>query len=1042
MTTFNKEQLQAITYDKGPLLVAAGPGSGKTAVITERVKFLLTKKKVKPTEILCLTFSEKGAREMKTRLEKMKIDTADIQISTYHSFCNKILHDFSMISGIGTGRLVSRASFLVWGLENIDSFGFDSWIEIKSNPAELIEKMIDGISTFKDELIEPDEIQKYVKKELAKVTKKTDAEIIQDLHNLDNLIKIYRKYDAYKRKQGVLDFDDLIVLTNQLLDDKSKKHVLNHLQNTYKHILVDEFQDNNFAQFSIVKKLVTKGHITAVGDDDQSIYRFQGSYPEIFADFMRSFKNSKMILLKKNYRNIPSVVDLSGQLLKQDQNRKRKPIVSTKKNKDRVLLTTCTSEFFQAEYVKDKILELKKKNKKLNYSDFAVLSRKQLDGMLIADMLTSTGIPVNYVGKSNIFNSPGARNLMSYLYVVADPENSGIYINRILEVHGVSVSDIKAINMEAQKRAWSKPGDCVFDVISDLIVFKYYKDKESKLQKMRVKLSNGTQIRSISSHLRNLLNISNEGTTAKTIHDVMRKYTDIFKNATREFTFENFIEVSVLLDLQNAATDLQVLKPNCTIKDFLHYVDALEKFEVETEQGSGLTNSVQVSTIHQSKGKEFAHVFIINAGERQIPLDFRQKLFYVPKGLAKGLYPATDPKTYFTNEERRLLYVGMTRAIDNLYISYVNQFSSGNERDLSKFLDDLDPQTNSNIKLAIKTGKHTKSSTIITNPVDILQKEALTIAIKNINTGQYESALQKLVDLNAIKQYKKKKTLKGIKLARGISLNPSPNLEKKLKGIKTKAIDISDLTLSATKLVTYDKCPKKFKYETIWKAGSNLPNPNMYRGSVFHDVVKQAGEAQEKGKIMTVKQLTDAYTAQWDITKFLDFGKTKESQERGNMKKMLGVYKKWIDQSRNKVVAIEQPFGLKIKGILIKGKIDRVEVTPTGDLWVVDYKTGTWPPKSLKKDIQLTVYSLACQKLYGKLPARAMLFYPMNDTNNKKKKRFYDFSVTPAIFKTSMKEIEGLVDRIKNLDFDATPGGGRYGVCGMCDFRTICEDAK
>ena len=139
---------------------------------------------------------------------------------------------------------------------------------------------------------------------------------------------------------------------------------------------------------------------------------------------------------------------------------------------------------------------------------------------------------------------------------------------------------------------------------------------------MQVRLSNSTQIRSISSHLRNLLSITNQGTTAKTIHDVMRKYTDIFKNATSEDTFDNFIEVSVLLDLQNAATDLQVLKPNCTIKDFLHYIDALEKFEVETEQGSGLTNSVQVSTIHQSKGKEFAHVFIINAGARQIPVSY------------------------------------------------------------------------------------------------------------------------------------------------------------------------------------------------------------------------------------------------------------------------------------------------------------------------------------------------------------------------------------------------------------------------------------
>ena len=283
----NKEQKAAVTYDKGPLLVSAGPGSGKTRVIAERVKFLIEKKKLKQTQILCLTFGNAGAEAMRARLEEMKVDTTDLQISTYHSFCNNILRDYSINSAVAAGRIVKRSSFLVWGLENIDSFGFDEWFDLTkissvSRTAVLIEKLIDGISTFKDELITPEEISQYVNKELLRISSSTPIEKEQSIHELDNLVKIYKKYDEYKRKQGVLDFDDLIVLTNELLADSKKKHVLNHLQNTYKHILIDEFQDNNFAQFALVKKLVAKGNVTAVGDDDQSIYRFQGAYPEIF----------------------------------------------------------------------------------------------------------------------------------------------------------------------------------------------------------------------------------------------------------------------------------------------------------------------------------------------------------------------------------------------------------------------------------------------------------------------------------------------------------------------------------------------------------------------------------------------------------------------------------------------------------------------------------------------------------------------------------------------------------------------------------------
>ena len=1036
-------------------MVSAGPGSGKTKVITQRVKFLLEKKKLKPSQILCLTFGNTGAETMRKRLQEMKIDTTDIKITTYHSFCLDILRDFSISSAVGAGRIVKRSSFLVWGLENIDKFGFDRWLDVSkissvTGSADLIEKMIDGISTFKDELIKPEEITRYVKKNLAKVTSRTDAQEVQKLHELDNLVKIYKKYDEYKKKQGVLDFDDLIVLTNELLADKTKKHVLNHLQNQYKHILIDEFQDNNFAQFSIIKKLVTKGNVTAVGDDDQSIYRFQSAYPEIFKDFMKSFKGAKTIFLKKNYRNIKSVVALSTTLLKEDTTRHEKKIESTKKSNDKVSVVPCKGELAQAEYVKKEILRLKKKNKKLQYKDFAVLSRTQRGGMLIASMLTSAGIPVSYVGKSNIFASQSARSLISYLSVISEPNNSAKYINQILENHGVSNNDIVAINYEAKARTWNNPGsDFVLDVLSDLKLRKRKKEKfNGDIVEIQPKLEYKKQIRTVYRLLSELIDVAKTSSTVKTINEILRDRTDIFKKTTYDDSFENYIERSVLIDLLENANDLQALKPECSMNDFLNYIDTLEKFEVEIEQGTEFSDSVQVSTIHQSKGDEFAHVFIINVGASQVPLSHTKKMFYVPKGLAKALIPATDPKTSFKNEERRVLYVAMTRAIDSLNISWSTVVpTSGNYRKPSEFLQKLEekkPIWRSNVnELPLFTGTSSKGTGQSVNPVDIVKNEIVDLALKNITTGQYETAVQALVDLDAIKRYKGKKTTKGAKLTKTLKINPSSKLEKRLQGIKADNINISDLTLSATKFKAYDTCPKQFKFEHIWKVPSSKVNIPMYKGGVFHNVVQKAGEDQMKGKLLKRAELEKLFTAYWDPTKFLDHSHKDERDGRTNIKYMLGEYEKWAKSSRNKVVDIEKRFTLEIDGMLINGKIDRVEVTPTGNLIVYDYKTGMSQSGGIKTDIQLNVYCLACLKEYKKLPTQAILFYPMIPVNGIKRgeqnlKRFRVYDVKTKYVDAAKVKLREKIQRIKNLDFKAKPSTRE---CGWCDYRNICTEA-
>ena len=1044
----NTEQRQAVTYDKGPLLVSAGPGSGKTRVITERVAFLLKKKKLKPSEILCLTFSDAGADTMRKRLEEMNVDITDLRISTYHSFCNEILRDFSVNSAVGTGRIVKRASFLVWGLENIDSFGFDKWLDVKniksvSSASELIEKLIDGISTFKDELITPKEIETYVKKELKKHTTKTDWEEVQKIHELDNLIKIYKKYDEYKRKQGVLDFDDLIVLTNELLADPKKKHILNHLQNMYKHILIDEFQDNNFAQFSIVKKLVTKGNVTAVGDDDQSIYRFQGAYPEIFNDFLKSFKGAKTIHLKKNYRNIKSVVELSSELLKQDSTRKAKTIISTSTSKDKVFVIPCRGELAQAEFVKNKIIELKKKNSKLKFGDFAVLARKQVDGLLTASMLTASGIPVRYVGKSNIFNSPGARSLISYLSIIANPAKAGKYINRILEDHGVPDNDIAVINTEAKKRAWGKEWDCVMDVISDLKLSKIKVQTYSGTKLVQPKVAEKNQIRSVYKMLDELIEFAKNNSTSRIINEVLRERTNIFKKTTLQDTFENYIERSILMDLEENATDLQTLKPNSTINDFLKYIEALEKFEVETEQGSEFSEFVQVGTLHKSKGKEFPYVFVIGVGDRQLPQSYRTKMFYVPKGLSKGLQPAVDSKTNFTNEERRVLYVGMTRAVNNLFISWSNVVSvSGNKRKVSDFLEKLAKNKkvwNNYVKELPEFGGSGKGSAKgSSNPIDIIKNEVVELAVKNVISGQYQTAVQAIIDLDTIKHYKGKKTLKGAKLSKNLKIKTSTKTEKRLQGMKDGSINISDLTLSASKFGTYKKCPKQFKFQYIWKVPSGVTSIPMYKGDVFHKVVQTAGEAQKNGKILKIPQLIKEFDRIWDIRQFFDHSKKDEREGRNNVRYMLGEYFKWAKASKNKVIDIEKEFGIMIDGVLVKGKIDRVEETPKGELIVYDYKTGMSQSGGISTDLQLNVYSLACKKLYKKYPDKAILFYPLVPLNHKQKERFRVYDVTEKNVKKIEKRLIEMVQKIKQLNFVATPTTRE---CGYCDYRNICTEA-
>ncbi|NQV39917.1 MAG: ATP-dependent helicase [Nitrosopumilus sp.] len=1026
----NYAQATAIEHTGSPLLVTAGPGSGKTRVITERIKFLL-KTGLKPSEILCLTFSEKAANDLQTRLEedeaiKEKIDISEMTISTYHSFCRNLLKDNTLSTGLGMkGGILDRPLFLVWGVQNIDKFGFDDHIEIGNNAADLIEKMIDGISVFNDELIPPEELEKYVQGKLKNPETMKDVEEVEYMHLLDNLVKIYKAYIDFKKEKDIMDFDDLIVHANKLLENKEKPHALKAAQEKYKHILIDEFQDNNYAQFSVVKNLANNGNVTAVGDADQNIYRFQGAYTQIFDDFKKSFPDYTEVQLTENWRNPQKVINLSNQLLQQDQFREQKTIIPTKDDDQKVNVVECSSEFAQAEFIKNKISELKKENSDYKFSDFAILSRKQKDGLNVAQILASEGMPVKYVGKSEISNSPNAKLLFSYLRIIANPMKSMTSIMRILQEFGISEQNISKINHEATIRARTQTdGDYAFDVLSDL-----------KLDGLTQK----TELQEISSLINEFIGIAKNQKPSQTIYQIIRNKTDIYQKIANDDSIQNFIERSILNDILNSAYDYEKINHGAEIKDFLEFADELDKFDIETKRDTAESNSIQVSTIHKSKGLEFKTVFIIDVATFKIPLRYTEKPFYVPQELSKGVMPVSNPKEEFLREERRILYVGMTRTIDNLYIMYPTQYENRIKANKpSKFLQPLKPETNDNVDF-IKYDSNSSSNISTTfDAVEIIKNEQLNNVIKYLHSGQYSGAIQKILDLGQIEFFQKNNTTKGFSPEKLLEQAPSDDMELKLLGTKPEALGFQKKNLSFSKFDTYEKCPKQFWYQHVLNAlPENQETSALYKGSTFHSIVEDSGKRQKEGVIDDAKVLLDELEALWDPNQYLTTPVQKEHQDRQSLEPALQSYQKWSSSNPNKIVALELPFTVHIGGFQVNGVIDRVEETPQGEYVVIDYKTGGKNKKvDATNSVQLNLYSLALKENheFGKYPVSAIFFY----VEKPEGEQLFEYKVDGEKVNEIKTILEGYVKSIKDKAFKATP---EMFTCKWCQYSDICNDA-
>ena len=1024
----NEQQKEAIKQTQGPSMIIAGPGSGKTFVIVEKV-LNLVKSGIPQSSILCMTFTGKAAGEMKLRLEKHGI--LDTKINTFHAFTKEILEDNFIESGLGKStKIFKKTSQLVWCIRNTDKFDFNTdYLDLGNNQIRTYAAILKAISSFKEEITTPQELEKYIDSNLKKLCKaeQDDVEVQKELkfyHRLNEFNKVYKAYEDYREEKNLIDYDDMITKAIELL--RKDPAVLQNYLDKFKYILVDEFQDNNYSQLQLVKILAKAGNITVVGDDDQCIMRFQGAHFGIFKDFEETYSGFKKIELSRNYRSTKNIVKLANQLLDPVKQRERKSPYSDEEDGDLVNVVRTPTDNGEVEFTVKTIRSLIDKPLKrrdgttspITYKDIAILSRRKVEGQKFTKSLRSFGIPATFVGETNIFTSPAILDLFSFLKIANSPTTTGAEIYRLLKSHGTSDQNIAVLTNAAHKKArhvYAGEQDLVLETMRDY-------DKFDITQK--------SEIVELIEQIDKVLGLTAHAAISELVYKIMFNISDLYKKSVNSDKAYDKKNILLLNKFYEIAQEFQDIYPTSPLSEFLEHIEIISEFEIEIEDII-LEDTVNVLTMHKSKGKQFPIVFVTDLADGKFPGNWRELPFTIPTELMKGMDRTADTGELHIEEERRLLYVCMTRAMNKLFLLYPKRYTGNiNEKPPSQFLQELDYEKNPLIKLIDfdeSDDLNMEAEDVIEREKSDLQKEATSA----INQSHLTTAIHRIVELARLKHYEKQGNFEGFEPETILKIDVSDlDLSSEYAGIKQHLINKETFTLSPSSIKAYEDCPLKFKYQKIMR----VPQPASIAtdlGTVIHAVAEDMADEKAKGKKLTKKKGMEKLKEKWIFRSYQN--QTDENRALGRAEQMIDTYLKWEDETKNTLVDAEIPFEVKIGEITFTGRIDRLEKNPDGKYEVVDFKSGS-SVKSKNKakiDPQLNIYAKAVEKMKGELPVKASLFYVEKD-------RMVEYPVTKESVDDAIGPIMEMTKEILKENFEPTPS---YQACKFCSYQSIC-DAK
>jgi len=671
----NPAQVAAVTHEEGPLLIVAGAGTGKTTALTRRIAWLIATRRARPEEILALTFTDKAALEMEERVDVLvPYGYADVRISTFHAFGDWLLRENALEVGLTPAfRVLNRAEQVIFLRSRLFDLPLDHYRPL-GDPTRHLHALVGLFGRAKDEDVSHETYLAYAERLAADAAdEESRASAARELE----LARTYAAYQGLMAQEGLIDFGDQIVHALRLF--RTRPHVLGRYQRRFRHILVDEFQDTNYAQFELVKLLAARHrNVTVVGDDDQAIFRFRGASMSNILGFDRTYPDARRVVLVENYRSGQRLLDAAYRLIRgNDPDRlevaagidKRLAAVSGPGAEPVHLhFETVTQE---ADAVARRIEE-QVAGGEHGYGDFAVLVRANNDADPFLRSLNLRGIPWTFSGNQGLYGRPEVRLLIAFLRAVAHPDDAvSLYHLATSELYGVPAVDLTRCATHADRRhRW------LFDVLRGL----------DQIPEVREEVSpEGVQaIRRLVQDLERYMALSAETGTGELLYQFLADSGWLARMSKAATAREEAEVQNVAKFFRRIQEATRVLRSD-RVRELVSHLDALIEAGEDPAVAEADVNvpAVHVLTVHKAKGLEFPVVFAVGLVQGRFPWPNRGDAIELPDALIKDTLPSGD---FQLQEERRLFYVAMTRAKRALYLTSARDYGGRRERKVSQFV--------------------------------------------------------------------------------------------------------------------------------------------------------------------------------------------------------------------------------------------------------------------------------------------------------------------------------------------------------------------
>ena len=910
----NEAQVRAITHGDGPLLVIAGAGTGKTRVITERIRHLLeSDSSLLGENILGLTFTKKAAGEMKARVVKAVGERGkDVVLATFHSFCETILKE------VDPNRLA---------LESVDH-----WILLRRNlarlklekyrrlaePGQFLSDFIAFFSRCQDELVSSEDYQAFADQLAAEL--QAEKEVLDDdtyKERVDHIALQQEIARAYRASEEILRDKRAIAINGSIAEAvallKSDAKRLRQLRERYKHILVDEFQDTNIAQLELLRLLANDSrNIVVVGDNDQAIYRFRGASFGSFKLFLQRFTDWKegedshpyRVALTQNYRSSPNILRVATQAIGMNEVSPEFPKKVLQPNRpegEKIRIVELNSPESEATWVADELERLHKAGR--HWWDFAVLYRQHAHRDLLVEELSGRRIPF-VISMLSILEHPLVRDVLAYLRLIAFPYDD-VACARVLSAPAWHLAAEDLVRLA--ERTAKKRGTGLYDQL------------QTPQGQLPFDPSHGAT-RVLLEFLAEQRKTMRRRTACEILGDLTGWLEVPQRAGARDRKYVN--------QLSQFARDWEPKSETRGLPEFLEYLDYFEQANGTISLDDDAPgDAVQLMTVHGAKGLEFSQVFLIRVNSNAFPARNRAPLFEFPLRLMQEELPQGD---FHIQEERRLFYVALTRAQERLTITTTTE----RKNKVPVFIED-----------------------IVMDPV--VKRRDISLSAPTVkrreDTAPTPSASE--ADLFPASEAPPKISARIAKWAETYR----PSVPEPLR-------------LSSSAIQNFRKCPQQYAFSHLWSLKEG-PHATLSFGSVMHTTIKRFLDQLKKGTMLPFEEVQRIYETEWSSAGYED--EYQEAEYKKDGLEQLKAFHASVLAGPPNILEQEKGFELPLENdVILAGRMDQVNGLGRSDVEIVDYKTGK-PKKEAdaRKDLQLSIYALAAREIFEWNPVRLVFYY-------------------------------------------------------------------